>query len=339
LGARPNRLALEVELADPLAAARIRYRWRFVGEAWSEWQARGTVVAANLPPGSHQLEIEALDRRGLVTPPLVLAVEAAASWYERTVVRLLLVALFGLAMVGVVRWRTARVEAERRRLEQAVADRTLELAEANVRLEEASLTDPLTGLRNRRFLEPLADTLEPTTTRGGERLLVVVADLDHFKSVNDRFGHTTGDQVLAQAARVFERASRASAVVARWGGEEFVVLERLAVGDDPAVLVERFRAALDQEPSVVPTTASFGWCTTPLAGAGSIGWRLALQLADHALYVAKAEGRNRCRGVVGRPDGWLELDGVARQRWVSRLGEDPRGAEVAGLLEIVRPEG
>ena len=140
------------------------------------------------------------------------------------------------ALTAFVRWRTRHLEAERHRLEEAVAARSAELAAANRELREASFTDALTGARNRRFFSTVIEddvnrTLRVHSTPPANRprncdLIFYIVDIDHFKEVNDEFGHDRGDGVLAEMARRLTGVVRDSDRLIRWGGEEFLLISR-----------------------------------------------------------------------------------------------------------------
>lgn len=155
----------------------------------------------------------------------------------------------------------------------------------------ASATDPLTGLWNRSKLSAVIDHEVDRSTRFGQPLSLVMADVDFFKRVNDTFGHDVGDQVLIGVADALRRIGRAADVVARFGGEEFVVLLPNTNAYGAAVLAEKCRAALaaTEFPTVGAVTASFG-----VAGLrdGDTSEILFVR-ADRALFTAKREGRNR----------------------------------------------
>lgn len=167
-------------------------------------------------------------------------------------------------------------------------------ARLQARLQQRAMTDPLTGTLNRLALAEGAVGLIGRM-RGSERLAVVMIDLDHFKQVNDRLGHASGDAVLRHAAALLRDQLRPEALLARFGGEEFVVL--VPVPDLPGAsrVAERLRSALSDSPwdILVPglqsLTASLG--LTLLEPAESV--ERALARADEALYRAKHGGRNQ----------------------------------------------
>ncbi len=167
------------------------------------------------------------------------------------------------------------------------------LKETALRLEQLATRDSLTGLWNRRQIELLLAGEIQRALRSGAPLAVLLADVDHFKRVNDLFGHAAGDEVLRQVAAVIGSAVRAGAQVGRWGGEEFlIVLPDTTLGDALACAT-RLRETLASTPFGMPqactVTASIGLA----AWSGSEAFQALLSRADRAMYQAKSAGRNR----------------------------------------------
>lgn len=177
------------------------------------------------------------------------------------------------------------------------AQKDLELAYQQVRNNEARitelmLTDPLTGIANRRALNERMDKEVQHARRYQNTLGVIMADLDFFKSINDTYGHGTGDEVLKKFAEIMRSTIRASDFVARYGGEEFVIIAPEISSRGLYELTERIRetlAAADIPGLEKTVTASFG---ATLFRDGDDQSAL-LSRADQALYASKAEGRNR----------------------------------------------
>ena len=166
------------------------------------------------------------------------------------------------------------------------------LRESDVENRGAAILDPLTGMLNRTALETRTAEIEHQSQVTGEPVAVLVADLDHFKAVNDTHGHTAGDAVLREVAYRLRRELRAYDLAYRFGGEEFVVL---LLGGGPAAVeatAERLRAAISGEPVAgVDLTVTIGVAAsepgTPFV------WADVFAEADAALYRAKREGRDR----------------------------------------------
>lgn len=174
-------------------------------------------------------------------------------------------------------------------------------------LHETTMRDPMTDLYNRRFLESYTDTLVASTMRRKSMVGILMCDMDFFKEVNDTYGHETGDVVLIKTAEVLKSCIRASDMVIRYGGEEFIVL-LIDVKNKQEILdlAERIRKSMEATTINVPDgtlkkTLSIGASEFP---GDSSGFWEAIKYADVALYRAKNEGRNR---VVGfEPEMWKE---------------------------------
>ncbi|MEF8982865.1 sensor domain-containing diguanylate cyclase [Thiohalorhabdus sp.] len=158
-------------------------------------------------------------------------------------------------------------------------------------LIQRATTDPLTGIPNRQHFERHLEREVAQADRTGRMLALIMADLDHFKAVNDGNGHEVGDAVLREAVSVIGPWLRGSDLIARWGGEEFMVLAPETGAEGAGELAERLRQALETHdfPGVGAMTASFGVAEyAPGENPGSLVRRV-----DAALYRAKWEGRNR----------------------------------------------
>jgi diguanylate cyclase (GGDEF)-like protein len=168
------------------------------------------------------------------------------------------------------------------------------------RLFDLASRDSLTGLPNRRFLVDSGEAAVIQARRDGTELSCLLVDLDHFKSINDQYGHATGDAVLVRFAELAQAAVRQGDLVGRTGGEEFAILLPGA-GEGGALLVaEKLRALLDcdRSDSLPHFTASIGATTLT---SGDRGLPDLFSRADAALYVAKGLGRNRVRFEAGHP--------------------------------------
>ena len=165
-------------------------------------------------------------------------------------------------------------------------------AEMEYRLEILATTDPLTGILNRRAFLERGKALSEAAKRYGHPMTVMMLDIDHFKQVNDRHGHDTGDDVLRQFVTVVRKCLRQVDVFGRMGGEEFAVLMPETAQKGAMIAAERIRKAVEQakletDGQSLSVTVSVG------ATVGTHTVEEALKLADEALYQAKSEGRNR----------------------------------------------
>jgi diguanylate cyclase (GGDEF)-like protein len=168
------------------------------------------------------------------------------------------------------------------------------VAEAEARLRELATTDSMSGLWNRRHFRALAEGELQRARRHGSALAVVLADIDHFKRVNDQYGHEAGDHVIRHVSQRLREQLRAGDLIGRLGGEEFILLLPGCDAAGAAQLCERMRQHLAQSTcdaggQLIPVTVSFGVMPLPL----DEPFEQAVRQADGALYRAKNTGRNR----------------------------------------------
>jgi two-component system cell cycle response regulator len=162
-------------------------------------------------------------------------------------------------------------------------------------LDRASRTDHLTGLFNRRHMEEQLRMLGSGAKRHGYPLAVLIVDVDHFKTVNDTLGHHAGDEVLITVCERLQQALRTEDILGRWGGEEFLILLPHTGADSARTLADRLRQAVSATPVVVERGSLTITISVGGAAAESDGDHELLQLADHELYAAKDDGRDRVR--------------------------------------------
>ena len=162
---------------------------------------------------------------------------------------------------------------------------------------ELSLRDPLTGLANRRHFRSVLEREIDRVTRSGEAALLLMLDIDHFKEVNDTYGHLAGDMVLQAVAQTLNTCVRPMDTLARYGGEEFAVILPACQGTFGKVVAERIRRAVEATVVQVAPRKELQ-VTISIGGAFALQWvrsttTLWTDRADHQLYRAKATGRNR----------------------------------------------
>ncbi len=172
-----------------------------------------------------------------------------------------------------------------------------------------ALTDALTGLYNRHYLNAHLGNMVRYATKNGKNLALMIMDMDHFKQVNDTYGHDAGDMVLKQLAEIITRAARSTDLAARFGGEEFVVLmpetdpaAALGAANRMREIVESTDFVISKDGRTIKRTISIGVANLLETGDSADG---ILKRADEALYIAKNNGRNNVK-VAAKPvpSGW-----------------------------------
>ena len=175
-----------------------------------------------------------------------------------------------------------------------------QLADSNELLKVQTGIDPLTGLANRRHFQTAMRQLAADGKLAGS---VFLADIDHFKRINDCWGHASGDAVLVEVARRLRGILREPDLIVRWGGEEFLVVVRALGPDAVDALAQRMLdvvggTPVEHEGRVIGAAVSIGYATFPIEPARlEVSWEQAIDLVDTAMYLAKAHGRNRAYGV------------------------------------------
>ena len=326
LGFQDKVLGVDFAALDFTAPHRNQFAYKLEGfdPEWVSLAGRPTVTYTNLNPGHYTFRVRAANSDGKWNEEgLSVAVDvAAAPWKTAWAYAGYSLLLFG-GVLGLARVQQRKFDREAeyaRELESRVQERTkalserqLELERVNEELAQASITDSLTGLVNRRFLAEYVEKEVALLRRryrrmGGEESLTpeqldlafIMIDLDHFKTINDSAGHAAGDVVLRQVRDLLKSVSRTSDIIVRWGGDEFLLVARDPSGSDLAELAERIRAAVAQhvfeigEGRMVRTTCSIGFASYPFfrEQLDALSWEQVVSVADRALYVAKANGRN-----------------------------------------------
>lgn len=353
IGWRDYLFSFEFAALDFTAPERNRYAYRLEGldHDWIDAGAIRRATYTNAAPGTYTFRVKAANDDGVwndeglalrvrVVPPPWRTPWAYAGY-------LLIAGAAGYGWLRSQRRRRVREIEYSRRLEREVAARTGELAErnrelqeANRRLEEASLTDSLTGLHNRRFFlnEIEADLALVARQRQQEpslasSYLFLMVDLDGFKELNDTLGHRAGDEALRQVTGLLREACRRSDVIIRWGGDEFLVVGRQTERRGGDVLAERIRTLVGRhrfevEGSPVRLSCSVGFALYPFAAAdpSTLSWEQVLMIADRALYVAKASGRN----------AWVGIEEGSRvsPELMDDISRDLAAAVTRGLLKV-----
>jgi diguanylate cyclase (GGDEF)-like protein len=278
---------------------RVRYRLAGLDPDWVE-STEKSVRYPQLPPGSYRFQAEAVDASsGAVSPPREISFRISPRWWQNQLWPLGFSLLAGLAVVFLVRVRVRRLQGQTSQLELAVQRRTedlerekLELVDARDQLRHFAEHDGLTGLWNHRIIIDRLRNEIDRSQREGSPIGVILADVDHFKHINDTFGHQAGDVVLKELGDIFVRSVRSYDWVGRYGGEEFLLILPGSGFVAARNRAEQMRIAVEalrvrHAGSVIPVTASFG-----VASGFPVNYETMIQAADAALYRAKDNGRN-----------------------------------------------
>jgi diguanylate cyclase (GGDEF)-like protein len=360
-GYRDDMVTFEFAALDFAAPGRTRYAYMLEGfhDDWIELGNIRRVTFTDLDGGDYVLRVgaasldsvwnqDALSLVLRVTPP------PWKTWYAYLGYAVVAVGIIVFVGRGPLR-KLRRQEEYSHRLELEVEERTQELAQRNLDLEtannkliEASLTDSLTGLRNRRYLfEEVAkeislvrrqyrEVMNGIRTAELRDIVFIMIDIDNFKPINDTFGHPAGDRVLIQLRDVLLEACRTSDMVIRWGGDEFLIVGRDADADTAETLAERIRAGVDahrftlDDGQVLRTTASVGFACYPFVRSDPerFDWQQVLAVADVAQYVSKKTSGNAFTGFLSTTES-AEVEDLFRL-----IREEPGRLATEGLLEI-----
>lgn len=296
LGPGERSISFDFALLDFQPLHETLYSYRMVGfdHNWTELGPGASPSASytNLPHGRYTLELRA-ETRGLHAANVEyrVTISVAPRWYETAWARLLAVVALLAAFAVLVHLRTLYLRRRAKQLQAQINVHTRELRAANRRLDLLASTDELTGIYNRRRFLARAEEIR----RLGAPASMALLDLDHFKRVNDDYGHLTGDAVLRHVAGVICQQLRAGDLVGRYGGEEIVMCLPGAAADRAMVMAERIRTALRasrirHEGVTIAITVSIGVAELR-SGESMNSW---LSRADAALYASKHAGRDRC---------------------------------------------
>lgn len=291
--------AIEVPLSVPVyrlrSAVRIEYRVTGFDDRWTLAPA-DAVRLTGLQPGAYRFEARMVDRElGVESPVSGFGFEIEPPWWRTP--QAYAAAALGIVAAGWLahRSRLRRVTRHAAALEALVRQRTQELEASRQELLELATRDALTGAWNRRAVLEILERELGRARRERLPLTLLLADIDHFKQVNDNFGHPAGDAVLREFARRVSAAVRPYDAVGRLGGEEFLVvlpgLDSNRPGDALRVQALHAVVAAEPMPRAGRVTCSFGAIT--LVPGMEVDADQLVALADQALYQAKRNGRNQ----------------------------------------------
>jgi len=311
-----------------------------------------------LPPGHYTFEARARIGSGDYGQTASWEFVVLPTWYQSIWFKILATLFIVMAIAGIIRLRVGALRRRNLTLQKMVAERTDELNQANELLRNQSLTDPLTGLKNRRYLgvcmpEDVAQVrrVHRNVVLGHQDrlqlnidLIFLMVDIDYFKSVNDRYGHAAGDLVLQQVAEIIRDKTRDTDTVVRWGGEEFLVVARNAARMDSHLLAERIRSGIEGYNfdlgggETIRKTCSIGFSFFPFSedDADLFHWEKIVDLADHCLFAAKRSGRNAWVGLYMGQSGDKEFVGRNIDTDIERLIEQKHLEVKTSLAKEIR---
>ncbi|MFW5815441.1 MAG: diguanylate cyclase, partial [Wenzhouxiangella sp.] len=274
-----------------------RMRLRGYEPSFSELTSNRELRYMNLPPGDYVLEVEGWSSRGVPgEAPLEIPIQVAAPWWHSPLAWVAAVLLLGGLIWLLIRLRLRALSRSNNRLQALIEERTRDLEVANEQLKARSARDFLTGLLNRRGFTERFKTLQHMSVRANTSMAVVLFDLDHFKQINDSYGHDIGDETLRTIGQVLRQSLRSQDLAARWGGEEFL----LALPDTEAAgalqVCEKIRSSLadahprSQTGRAHKVSATFGVVAKKGCGQPLEAW---VKAADRALYRGKHNGRDQ----------------------------------------------
>lgn len=303
--AGPGAGDLEIQFTTPdfVAPRRIQFRYRLAGSdaGWVEVGDRRQAFYTKLPPGHYLFEVQGENGTNAWNSNVArLAIAMKPYFWQTGWFQALCALLFLIVVVALYRIRVSFLVKRNRELEERVSSRTAELhaalkvaESAQLALQEQATRDHLTKLWNRGSIFEFLEKELLRTKREGLPVSVLMADLDHFKLVNDTQGHSTGDLVLVEVANRFVQLTRIYDFTGRYGGEEFLIVLPGCSLSDALKRAEDFRLAVAGTPVLtgsgqISVTCSFGVASD----CGNSPAQELINRADEALYRAKRSGRN-----------------------------------------------
>lgn len=273
-----------------------QYQYRLSGseQDWNSIGHQNQISFNRLPPGNYSFEVRnSLEHSEQSTARLYFVIPAPLWQDKRLWLFVSLVALLAVWLIWQI--RTRNLHQQNSRLNQLVRQRTTDLEQANLALNQQARTDFLTRLPNRLAFSEQFELLQRQAIRQKSPFTLVLLDIDHFKTINDTYGHDAGDVVLSKVAQTLNQRLRQRDVLARWGGEEFILLLPETSAQGASIICEELRQSLMQlmieyDQQQIAVTATLGIAQLDDVQLELVRWQSA---ADIALYQGKKTGRNK----------------------------------------------
>ncbi len=295
-----------------------QYKLEGFDKDWSPPRANREATYTNLPAGKYTFLVRSSNNDGAWGEITQLPIEVTPPWWQTLPFQIGLLLVIGAAIYAGFHLRLRQVQAANRKLEQRVAERTAELeteiflrkqyeqrlqerieqiSTLQKELQQQAMHDALTGLLNRHQFDEIVAAELSRSARAGQPVCFLLMDLDHFKEINDSYGHLAGDQVLIHTAQILKSQIRQSDYCFRFGGEEFLVILPNVSLPEGLSRAEQIRLALESNPTpyrgiFISVSTSMGLAVYPLHGEDIDNL---LSRLDEALYRAKRDGRNCTR--------------------------------------------
>ena len=294
-----NDIALTIEFAatDYMNANELRYAYKLADfeNSWrfTDYKTR-TATYTNLDPGRYRFTVKAINQENeWSTNAAQLEIVVVPPWWDKPIWRVA-ITLLGMLLISSMVWlRIASLKKRSAELALKVEEKTRDLEAVVEKLTQLSTQDALTGLKNRRYFTQRAKAAWQNYKRHNHTFSLLIVDIDFFKRINDEYGHHVGDTVLVKIARILEDSLRESDVIARWGGEEFLILLPSLKVQEAFWVAEKLRKTVaDYEIDAPPYSVS----ATITCGVADIRDYNSVETCIHAidkkLYVGKESGRN-----------------------------------------------
>ncbi|GAA4356757.1 hypothetical protein GCM10023151_05000 [Kangiella marina] len=296
LSSKDSVISFEFSSSHYSAPKNNRYAYMLDGfdHQWNHVSSnRRFATYTNLSPGQYTLKVKGTNKDGIWGEPTELTLVINPQWWQTKTFILMVVVSCILIMLTIYRWRVQWLRQQSINLRKMVKEQTEELRIVNRRLEKTSKRDFLTKLSNRRDFIDLASKEFFRYKRHGNPFCIILFDIDYFKKVNDEYGHDAGDQALIEISKITKTIFRSEDIIARWGGEEFIILLPETPYQGGLVAAEKIRAKVESldfyyQETKIPLNITVG--VSVVSECESL--KACIVKADEALYEGKSKGRN-----------------------------------------------